>query len=78
MQLELDFARRFRESADLMRSIAAGETDIRASGILDRIAAEYDRTAEELEALNRAHEDGSIQYVTPASTTRAPKAVRAA
>jgi hypothetical protein len=52
MQFELDFARRFRESAELMRAIAAGETNIHASGILDRIAAEYDRCAGELEALD--------------------------
>lgn len=75
MDLELDFARRFRESADIMRSIASGETNIRASGLLERIAAEYDHTAEELEALNRAHLDGSVEYVTPKSAT--PK-VRAA
>jgi hypothetical protein len=55
MQFELDFARRFRESADLMRSIAAGETNINASGLLDRIAAEYDRLAGELEALHVLH-----------------------
>jgi hypothetical protein len=55
MQFELDFARRFRESADLMRAIAAGETNIHASGILDRIAAEYDRSAAELEALHMAN-----------------------
>jgi hypothetical protein len=55
MQFELDFARRFRESADLMRSIAAGESNLHASGILDRIAEEYDRSAAELEALHMAH-----------------------
>jgi hypothetical protein len=57
MQFELDAARRFRESADAMRAIAAGETDIRTSGILDRIAEEYERTAADLEALDRANPD---------------------
>lgn len=57
MQFERDFARRFRESADTMRAIASGETDINASGILGRIAEEYLRTAAELDDLDRANPD---------------------
>jgi hypothetical protein len=74
MQFELDFARRFRESAEMMRAVAAGETNIKASGILDRIAAEYDRSAAELEALDRLHTEQGLEY----SATASPPKVRAA
>ena len=60
MQFEHDFAQRFREAADVMRAIAAGETDVMSSGILDRIAAEYEHTAADLEALHRAHADAPV------------------
>jgi hypothetical protein len=74
MQFELDFARRFRESAETMRAVAAGETNIKACGILDRIAEEYDRTAAELEALDREHTEQGVEFSASAS----PPAVRAA
>jgi hypothetical protein len=72
MQFELDFARRFRESADLMRAIAAGETNIHASGILDRIAAEYDRSAAELEALHLANPEETPLFAQGAPPAQKP------
>jgi hypothetical protein len=72
MQFELDFARRFRESADVMRAIAAGETNIHASGILDRIAAEYDRSAAELEALHLANPEETGLPAHREAATKSP------
>ena len=58
----------------MMRAIAAGETNLKASGMLDKIAAEYDRTAAELEMLDRTNAEQGIAY----SATPAPPVVRAA
>ncbi len=57
MQFERDTARRFREAATVMRAVASGDANVRASGILDRIAEEYERTALDLEALDTANPD---------------------
>ena len=59
MQFELDVAKRFRQSADMVRAVAAGEMSVLESGILDRVAQEYERTAADLEALDRANPDPS-------------------
>ena len=65
MQFERDFARRFRESADALRGYATGDATVVESGILGRIAAEYERTAAELESLDRANPDPDAQPVNP-------------
>lgn len=55
MSEELDTANRYRQRAEELRLIAEDETSKEARSTLWKIAADYERMAESLEAIDRAN-----------------------
>ena len=55
MSEELDTARRYRQRAEELRIIAEDETSKETRSTLWKIAADYERMAESLEAIDRTN-----------------------
>lgn len=55
MGYESDVAKRYRDHAEELRTIAAGDRDYKIRTALLRIAADYERLAATMEALGRSH-----------------------
>jgi len=51
----MDTALRYREAAEQLRAIATNDPDLRTSDVLRLVADEYERTARNLEALERTN-----------------------
>jgi hypothetical protein len=55
MSEELDTARRYRQRAEELRIVAQDERDKVTRSTLQRIAADYERMAETMEAIDRTN-----------------------
>ena len=65
MSEELDTAKRYRQRAEELRIIAEEESALRTRSTLREIAADYERMADTLEAIDRTHQAIARPRIAP-------------